>query len=74
MSAIIDISADSFHETILHADEPVVVEFFSHSCPHCKGFKPVYEELSALLSDDASFFRIDVTLSDENRDLAHSLF
>jgi thioredoxin 1 len=72
MSGISDISADSFHETILHADEPVVVEFFSHSCPHCIRFKPVYEELSELLGGEARFFRIDVALNEENRDLAHT--
>lgn len=72
MPAITEISAESFHETILHANEPVIVEFFSHSCPHCTRFRPVYEELAKLLSGQAEFFRIDVALGDENRELAHS--
>lgn len=72
MSQITDISADSFHEKVIHADEPVAVEFFSHSCPHCMRFKPVYDQLSEIISREARFFRIDVMLSDENRNLAHS--
>ncbi len=68
---IIDISSDSFHENVLHSDEPVVVEFFSHSCPHCTKFKPVYQELSEILANEAKFFRIDVMQSDSNRELAH---
>jgi thioredoxin 1 len=48
-----------------------VVEFFSHSCPHCMRFKPIYEELSEILKDQAKFFKIDVLLVDENRNLAH---
>jgi len=34
-------------------------------------FKPIYEELSEILKDQAKFFKIDVLLVDENRNLAH---
>jgi len=29
-----DITVKSFDKEVLEADEPVVVEFFNHSCPH----------------------------------------
>jgi len=71
MSDAVEISASDFHEKVLESDEPVVVEFFSHSCPHCKKFKPIYKELNQILNGEAKFVRIDV-LDEQNRILAHS--
>ncbi|HML02091.1 MAG TPA: thioredoxin family protein [Candidatus Bathyarchaeia archaeon] len=71
MSGIIEISADSFHKEVVDTNGLVVVEFFSHSCPHCIRFKPIYEELSEIFSTQAKFVKIDVLLSEDNRDLAH---
>ena len=71
MSEVVEISASDFHENVLDCDEPVVVEFFSHSCPHCKKFAPIYEELAQALNEEANFVRIDV-LDEQNRILAHS--
>ena len=56
----------------MHVEEPVVVEFFSHSCPHCIKFGPVYMQLAEALDGEAQFIKIDVLRSKENRDLAHS--
>lgn len=72
MSSIVEISADSFDCEVLEVDLPVIVEFFSHSCPHCIKFKPIYEELSEILKNQAKFVKIDVLLSEENRVLAHN--
>jgi len=71
MSVPIDISASDFGAEVLQCDEPVVVEFFSHSCPHCKKFNPIYTELTQVLNGEARFVRIDV-LDEQNRILAHS--
>ena len=71
MSDALEISASDFHEKVLESDGPVVVEFFSHSCPHCKKFNPIYKELTQILNGEAKFFRIDV-LNEQNRILAHS--
>jgi thioredoxin 1 len=71
MSDAVEISASDFGEKVLDSDEPVVVEFFSHSCPHCMKFNPIYGELTQILSSEANFLRIDV-LDEQNRILAHS--
>jgi thioredoxin 1 len=72
MPGTIDISARSFDREVLEADRPVVVEFFSHSCPHCTKFNPVYEKLSEALGREAKFVKIDVLLNSSNRTLAHN--
>lgn len=46
-------------------------EFFSHSCPHCIKFSPVYKKVSEAFGQEAKFVRIDVMLNGSNRTLAH---
>jgi thioredoxin 1 len=72
MSKICEISASSFDKDVLHVEGPVVVEFFSHSCPHCIKFGPVYMQLADKLNGEARFIKIDVIFSAANRNLAHS--
>jgi thioredoxin 1 len=71
MPNITEISAASFHSEVVDADEPVVVEFYSDSCPHCTRFKPVYEELSEILKGQAKFVKLNVPLNEDHKALAH---
>jgi len=71
MSNITEISADSFHSEVVDADEPVIVEFYSESCPHCMNFKPIYEELSQTLKGQAKFVKLNVPLNEDHESLAH---
>jgi thioredoxin 1 len=66
-----DISAKSFQKEVLEVNKPVVVEFFSHCCPHCIKFSPVYKKVSEAFGQEAKFVRIDVMLNESNRTLAH---
>ncbi len=72
MTWIYPISAGSFHEKVIHVRKPVVVEFFSHSCPHCKKFAPVYRRLAESLDGEARLVRLDVIRNGANRNFAHS--
>jgi thioredoxin 1 len=69
---IYEISASSFDQEVLHVEEPIVVEFFSHSCPHCIKFAPIYAKAAEALDRKARFLKIDVIRDEENRTLAHS--
>lgn len=72
MPEVVNISAAYFDRKALKSKKPIVVEFFSHSCPHCIKFAPVYEELAQALHYEAKFVRIDVLTNNSNRTLAHS--
>jgi thioredoxin-like negative regulator of GroEL len=72
MVKICEISAGSFDKEVLHEDGPIVVEFFSHSCPHCIKFAPVYAHTAETLDGEAQFVKIDVIVSEANRNLAHN--
>jgi thioredoxin-like negative regulator of GroEL len=65
-----EILAESFELEVLKSDGPVVVEFFSHACPHCKRFRPIYEQLSEALKEKAKFVEFDVLLNEDNRNFA----
>jgi len=71
MPNITEISAASFHSEVVDVDEPVIVEFYSDSCPHCTRFKPVYEELSDTLKGQAKFVKLNVPLNEDHEALAH---
>jgi thioredoxin 1 len=72
MSRIISINSSDFQNKILGSDKPIILEFYSHGCPHCKAFKDVYQHLSDVMGDSVDFARIDVLASEENRQLAVS--
>ncbi len=72
LTKIYSISAGSFHDKVIHVKKPVVVEFFSHSCPHCKKFAPVYMRLANALDGDVRLVKLDVIRDDANRNFAHS--
>ena len=72
MSKILELSASSFHDGVIHAGNPVVVEFYIHSCPHCMKFAPVYSRLADELDGEACFARFDVHGNEENHTFAHN--
>ncbi len=67
---VTEVTASSFGSDVLGGDEPVIVEFFSHGCPHCQVFNPIFDKLSDTIGDRAKFVRLDVLLNEDNRKLA----
>lgn len=40
--------------------KPVVVAFLAEWCPHCRRYKPIFQEVGDFLNDSATFVHIDV--------------
>ena len=61
--ATIDITADTFEETI-EKNDIVIVDFWAEWCGPCKSFAPIYDEVSEKY-DDVIFGKIDTEAEQE---------
>ncbi|HEY8312876.1 MAG TPA: thioredoxin [Candidatus Baltobacteraceae bacterium] len=67
MSALAEVSQSTFHEEVLHNDQPVLVDFWASWCGPCKMLAPVVEKIAASHSGKAKFVKLN---TDENPSLA----
>jgi len=54
------VSADIFAPLVLQGHGPIVVQFMSHGCAHCRAIEPVLSDVAA--QSEARFFRINNTV------------
>lgn len=54
------VHASNFQQRVLSASGPVVVEFMSYGCPHCRKAEPVVQAVAASLAGKKKFFRVNV--------------
>ncbi len=55
-----EITSSTFDEIILNG-KPVVIEFYSPTCVHCKRMEPALNEISDEQGDDCIIAKCDVT-------------
>lgn len=60
------VTTDSFTETVLNADQPVLVDFTAEWCPPCKMLKPLLAEIEREHGDKIRIVALDV---DHNPDV-----
>ena len=53
-------SISMFEETVATADAPVLVDFFSHSCPPCRRLNPIITELAETYQGRALVYKVNV--------------
>lgn len=62
------ITVNTFRETVLGADKPVLVDFWAEWCPPCRAQLPILEQLAAEVGEEALIAKVDV---DAEHALAH---
>ena len=64
---VLEITDDTFENTVLNSDMPIVVDFWAEWCGPCKMIAPILEELADEHADQFKVGKLDV---DDNRETA----
>jgi len=67
MALVKDVGGEDFHQEVIQAEVPVLVDFWAPWCGPCKMVAPVMEEIAGDYEGNLKVVKINV---DENTDLA----
>ena len=63
--AIQTVNSSTFQQLVLCGSGPIVVEFMSYGCEHCRAIEPVYQQVANTLKAKQAFFRVNIALQQE---------
>lgn len=56
------VTGETFDPLVLRGEGPIVVEFMSYGCAHCRVIEPILQEVAALLKHKATAFRVNIAV------------
>jgi thioredoxin 1 len=59
------VTGSTFQRLVLEARGPIVVEFMSYGCGHCRLLEPILQEVAELLESKEQFFRVNLAVEPE---------
>ena len=54
------VTGGTFEELVLDAEGPVVAEFMSYGCAHCRVMEPILQQVARLVEPDETIVRINI--------------
>jgi thioredoxin 1 len=61
-------TGSTFSALVLQAKRPIVVEFMSYGCAHCRVIEPVLEQVAEMLKTKETIFRINTAVDQQLAD------
>jgi thioredoxin 1 len=62
------VTGETFESLVLASQNPVVVEFMSYGCEHCRLLEPVLQEVAERLGSREAVFRVNIAVDQELAD------
>jgi thioredoxin 1 len=59
------VTSSSFDSTVLEGEGPIVVEFMSYGCEHCRELEPVLQKVAELVSAGEKIVRVNIAVSED---------
>jgi thioredoxin 1 len=63
--AIQTVTSGTFNQLVLEGDGPIVVEFMSYGCAHCRAIEPVLQQVAGMVKSKERIFRVNVAVEQE---------
>ena len=60
---MLTITTNSFENDVLHADKPVLVDFWAQWCPYCRRIAPAFDKVGEQYSAQSSATRASICAS-----------
>ena len=62
------VTSSDFTQRVLEAEGPIVVEFMSYGCTHCRAIEPVLEQVAEMVKPQEKIFRVNIAVEQELAD------
>jgi len=59
------VTSSTFTRLVLEAEGPIVVEFMSYGCEHCRAIEPVLEQVAKMVEPKERVFRVNIAVEQE---------
>jgi thioredoxin-like negative regulator of GroEL len=62
------VTSSTFTRLVLEAEGPIVVEFMSYGCAHCRAIEPALEQVAEMVKPQEKIFRVNIAVEQELAD------
>ncbi len=62
---IVTVTSDTFQHQVLDGDGPIVVEFMSYGCVHCRAMEPIVQEVASIEESSITLYRVNIGVEQE---------
>jgi thioredoxin len=62
------VTSATFNQRVLEATGPIVVEFMSYGCVHCRAMEPVLQQVAEMVKSKEEIFRVNTAVEQELSD------